>query len=136
MGSLVGLAFDGNWESIISDWDFLPQVTRSIHVDVRYILWVMDAVDGADAVYTDVWASMGQEQESQKRLQDFQGFRVTQEMMAVAKPEAVFMHCLPAHREEEISSEVLDGPQSLVLDQAENRLHLQKALLAKLLRRK
>jgi ornithine carbamoyltransferase len=93
----------------------------------------MAAVAGADVVYTDVWASMGQEQESQKRLQDFQGFRVTPEMMAVAKPEAVFMHCLPAHRGEEVDASVIDGPQSVVFDQTENRLHVQKAVLLTLM---
>ncbi len=93
----------------------------------------MAAVAGADVVYTDVWASMGQEQESQKRLQDFQGFRVTPQMMAVAKPEAVFMHCLPAHRGEEVDAAVIDGPQSVVFDEAENRLHVQKAILVTLM---
>ena len=93
----------------------------------------MAAVAGADLVYTDVWASMGQEQEAQKRQQDFQGFRVTQEMMSVARPEAVFMHCLPAHRGEEVDAAVIDGPQSVIFDQAENRLHVQKAILLTLL---
>ena len=93
----------------------------------------MAAVTGADVVYTDVWASMGQEQESQKRLQDFQGFQITPQMMAVAQPEAIFMHCLPAHRGEEVDAAVIDGPQSVVFDQAENRLHVQKAILLTLM---
>jgi ornithine carbamoyltransferase len=91
------------------------------------------AAAGADVVYTDVWASMGQEEERQKRLQAFQGFRVTPETMAAAKPEAVFMHCLPAHRGEEVDAEVIDGPQSVVFDEAENRLHVQKAILVTLM---
>ena len=89
----------------------------------------MAAVAHADVVYTDVWASMGQEAEQQKRAEAFQGFRVTTEMMAAAKPEAVFMHCLPAHRGEEVDADVIDGPQSVVFDEAENRLHVQKAVL-------
>jgi ornithine carbamoyltransferase len=93
----------------------------------------MAAVAGADVVYTDVWTSMGQEEESAARLTAFQGYEVTASMMSVAQPGAVFMHCLPAHRGEEVSAEVIDGPQSVVFDEAENRLHTQKALLALLL---
>jgi ornithine carbamoyltransferase len=89
----------------------------------------MAAVAGADVVYTDVWASMGQEAEQQKRAAAFSGFMVTPEVMAAAKPEAVFMHCLPAHRGEEVDAAVIDGPQSVVFDEAENRLHVQKAIL-------
>jgi ornithine carbamoyltransferase len=89
----------------------------------------MAAVEGADLVYTDVWTSMGQEAEAEARREAFQGYMVTPEMMAMASPEAVFMHCLPAHRGEEVAAEVIDGPQSVVFDQAENRLHVQKAVL-------
>jgi len=89
----------------------------------------MAAVEGADVVYTDVWTSMGQEEEEGARRQAFEGFMVTPEMMAAASPEAVFMHCLPAHRGEEVAPEVVDGPQSVVFDEAENRLHTQKAIL-------
>lgn len=88
------------------------------------------AVEGASAVYTDVWASMGQEAEAQERARAFEGFTVTPELMRRALPEAVFLHCLPAHRGEEVSQDVADGEQSRIFDQAENRLHLQKALLA------
>jgi ornithine carbamoyltransferase len=91
------------------------------------------AVAGADAIYTDVWTSMGREVESEKRAKDFAPFQVDAAMMALAADHAVFMHCLPAHRGEEVSGEVLDGPQSVVFDQAENRLHAQKALLLLLL---
>ncbi|HEV3457254.1 MAG TPA: ornithine carbamoyltransferase [Thermoanaerobaculia bacterium] len=88
-----------------------------------------EAVQGASCVYTDVWASMGQEAEAQQRLQAFRGFQVDARLMAAAKPEAVFLHCLPAHRGEEVAAEVADGPQSRIFDEAENRLHVQKAIL-------
>jgi ornithine carbamoyltransferase len=89
----------------------------------------MEAVKGADVVYTDVWTSMGQETEAEARVKAFAGYMVTEAMMAAAGPGAVFMHCLPAHRGEEVSAEVMDGPRSIVFDQAENRLHAQKAVL-------
>jgi ornithine carbamoyltransferase len=92
-----------------------------------------EAVRDAACVYTDVWASMGQEAEAQARLQAFRGFQVDAELMAAAKPEAVFLHCLPAHRGEEVAAEVADGPQSRIFDEAENRLHVQKAILLWLL---
>ncbi len=87
------------------------------------------AVKDADIVYTDVWASMGQEREHAKRIQAFRGFEVDAKLMKSASPNALVMHCLPAHRGEEIAAEVIDGPQSVVFDQAENRLHTQKAIL-------
>ena len=92
-----------------------------------------EALQGAHAVYTDVWASMGLEMEADQRRIDFQPFQVTPELLAEALPEAVFMHCLPAKRGEETVDEVLESPQSVVFDQAENRLHTQKALLLMLL---
>jgi ornithine carbamoyltransferase len=87
------------------------------------------AVAGASAVYTDVWASMGQEEEAAERLQVFAGFTVDAELMAAAEPDAVFLHCLPCHRGEEVSAEVADGSQSRIFDEAENRLHAQKAVM-------
>ncbi|GEN36042.1 MULTISPECIES: ornithine carbamoyltransferase [Aneurinibacillus] len=93
-----------------------------------------EAVAGADIVYTDVWASMGQEAEQQERLQKFAGFEVNEALMRKAKPDAIFMHCLPAHRGEEVSAEVIDGPRSVVFDQSENRLHAQKAILVALMK--
>jgi ornithine carbamoyltransferase len=93
----------------------------------------MEAAALADVVYTDVWASMGQEAEAEKRRRAFQGYRVTGAMMAATAPEAVFMHCLPAHRGEEVDAEVIDGPRSIVFDEAENRLHVQKAILVTLM---
>ena len=90
----------------------------------------VEAVDGADVVYTDTWTSMGQEVEAKQRLEAFTGYQVDARLVAQASRGASVMHCLPAHRGEEITDEVLDGPQSVVLDQAENRLHAQQALLA------
>ncbi|MZP30646.1 ornithine carbamoyltransferase [Heliobacterium undosum] len=84
----------------------------------------------ADVLYTDVWASMGQEGEAQKRAQAFQGFMIDGTIMKVAHPKAIVLHCLPAHRGEEITDEVIEGPQSAVFDEAENRLHAQKAIMA------
>ena len=92
-----------------------------------------EAVRGASCVYTDVWASMGQEEEAAERLQAFTGYQVSAELMAHALPEAVFLHCLPAHRGEEVAAEVADGPQSRILDEAENRLHVQKAIMVTLM---
>ena len=92
------------------------------------------AADGADAIYTDVWTSMGQEDEIEERNGIFAAYQVDEEMMARAKPGALFMHCLPAHRGKEVTQEVMDGPQSVVYDIAENRLHVQKAILALLIR--
>jgi ornithine carbamoyltransferase len=93
----------------------------------------VEAVRGADAVYTDVWASMGQEEEATQRRRAFEPYQVTAELFGHAAEGAVFLHCLPAHRGEEVTAEVMDGPASRVFDQAENRLHAQKALLARLL---
>jgi ornithine carbamoyltransferase len=92
-----------------------------------------EAVRGADVVVTDTWASMGQEDQKAKRERDFAGFLVDQDLMALARPAALFMHCLPAYRGYEVTTEVIDGPQSVVWDEAENRLHSQKALLELLL---
>lgn len=91
------------------------------------------AVEGADVVYTDVWASMGQEDEVESRKAVFEPYQVDAPLMALARPEAIFLHCLPARRGEEVTDEVLDGPSSLVVPQASNRLHFQKALLVWLL---
>ena len=94
-----------------------------------------EAVEGADVVNTDVWASMGQEEETAKRQQAFKGYCVGEDLMKLAKPGAIFLHCLPAHRGEEVTEGVIEGPQSRVFDEAENRLHAQKALMVQLMGR-
>jgi len=91
------------------------------------------AVKDADVIYADVWISMGREREQARRLKVLAPYQVNSRLVLKAKPDVIVMHCLPAHRGEEITAEVLDGPQSVVIDQAENRLHMQKAILAKLL---
>ncbi|MDM5334721.1 ornithine carbamoyltransferase [Ureibacillus composti] len=93
----------------------------------------IEAVKNADAVYADVWTSMGQEEETAKRLVDFKGYQINDELVRHAKPDYMFLHCLPAHREEEVASSVIDGPNSYIFEQAENRLHAQKAVLVSLL---
>ncbi len=92
-----------------------------------------EAVAGADAVYTDVWASMGQEEEAQERARTFQPYQVNEELIAQAKADVIAMHCLPAHRGQEITDGVCDGPHSVLWDQAENRMHAQKGILVKLM---
>jgi len=101
-------------------------------VNFTYTADPKEAVKDADAIYTDVWVSMGDEAKAAQRLQEMAPYQVNAELLALAKPSAYFMHCLPAHAGEEVSQEVLDSPQSIIFDEAENRLHAQKAIMAKL----
>jgi ornithine carbamoyltransferase len=110
-----------------------PEVIATAAGHVEIVRDPREAARGANLVTTDVWSSMGQETEAQTRRRDFQAYQVTKEVMALAAPDAIFMHCLPAHRGEEVAAEVIDGPQSVVWEEAENRLHTQKALLEFLL---
>ena len=89
-----------------------------------------EAVRGADILYTDVWASMGQEAEYEKRVRDFKGYQINAELVSMASPDCIVMHCLPAHRGDEITDDAADGRHSVLWDEAENRLHAQKAILA------
>jgi len=121
-----------NFQLVIASPQTYQPSVELINQAKEYATIVTDpvaAVTDADLVATDVWASMGQEEEQEKRRQVLQAYQVNQELMSLAKPDALFMHCLPAHRGEEVSAEVLDGAQSVVWEQAENRLHSQKALL-------
>jgi ornithine carbamoyltransferase len=103
------------------------------HAEITVTEVPEEAVEGAHVVNTDVWASMGQEGEAEARRNAFKGYTVDADLMKLAAPKAIFLHCLPAHRGEEVTGEVIDGPQSRVWDEAENRLHVQKALLATLM---
>jgi len=114
-------------------WKIAEEEAEKKNVTVEIVRSPEEAVRGVDVVYTDVWVSMGQESEAEKRIKDLTPFRVTGELMKLAKEDAIFMHCLPAKRGYEVTDEVMDGPHSVVWDQAENRLHTQKAILALLL---
>jgi len=109
------------------------KVASTTGASVQVLTDVEKAVDGVDAVYTDVWASMGQESEAGQRKQIFSGYQVNEKLFNSAAPHALFMHCLPAHRGEEVTEVVIDSARSVVFDQAENRLHVQKAILLMLL---
>lgn len=110
-----------------------PTILQTAGERAQIMIDPREAAKGADLVVTDVWTSMGQEKEKLRRLQDFADYQINSKLMALAQEDALFMHCLPAHRGEEVTAEVIDGPQSVVWDEAENRLHAQKALLEKLL---
>jgi ornithine carbamoyltransferase len=116
-----------------NDYQPLPQFIKQAGNRVTLFDNPLSAATNSDLIVTDVWASMGQEGEQQKRELAFHDFQVTQKIMQAAKSDALFMHCLPAHRGEEVATEVIDGPQSVVFAEAENRLHAQKALLEFLL---
>lgn len=115
--------YEPNSEILKKAWD---------SVDKRIVLThdPREAVDGADVVNTDVWVSMGQDKEREARVAAFEGFQVNRSLLSLAKPDAIVLHCLPAHRGEEISADILDDPETVIFDQAENKMHLHKALLA------
>ena len=113
-------------KDIVDDAKKTAETTKA---SINYHQSPEDAVKGAEVVYTDVWASMGKEDEHAKRMNDFKDYQVNEKLFAKAKKDAFFMHCLPVHRGEEVVNSVIDGPSSIVIDQAENRLHVQKALL-------
>ncbi|ANU20867.1 ornithine carbamoyltransferase [Planococcus plakortidis] len=115
----------------------MVELAQAIAKDTGSVVTVtndpVEAVKNSDAIYTDVWASMGQEAEALKRLNDFAGFQVNAELVQHAKTDYIFMHCLPAHREEEVTTAILEGPHSVIFQEAENRLHAQKAVLVTLM---
>ena len=111
--------------------DFLQEAQKEAEGRITVVRDPVEAAQGADVINTDVWASMGQESEQKQRLNVFQGFQVDAKLLSHAKRDCIVLHCLPAHRGEEISEEVLEGPQCVAFDQAENKLHIHKAILEK-----
>jgi len=109
------------------------EIARTSGATIVWTAEAAEAVAGADVVYTDTWASMGQESETELRRRVFSRYQVNRELFSLAKPDALFMHCLPAHRGEEVTDEVIDSPRSVVYTQAENRLHVQKAIMFELM---
>jgi len=132
LGITVHVASPSGYELPDSVVDEVGRIARD-GATVRLFSDPRRAVEGVNAVYTDVWASMGQEHEAARRRPAFQPYQVNTALMDLARPAALAMHCLPAHRGEEVTAEVIDGPNSVVFDQAENRLHVQKALILTLL---
>jgi len=135
---LIGMALAGMHVAIAGPSEYLPNaaiIARAQEIAAAQggsVLVTTDpaaAVASADAVATDTWISMGQEDEKEQRIKDFSGFTIDAALMALAKSDAIFLHCLPAYRGYEVSADVIDGPQSVIWDEAENRLHAQKALL-------
>jgi ornithine carbamoyltransferase len=116
--------------TVSSPQGYEPLLRDPNHPQIKFVRDPKEAVKGAHVVYTDVWISMGQEELTGRKLQEFLDYKITADLMNHAEKNAVFMHCLPAHRGFEVDAEVFEGPQSIVFDQAENRLHAQKALMA------
>jgi ornithine carbamoyltransferase len=133
VGAEMRIATPAGYEPDTSLVQEAQQVARKNHGSLKIFRSPQEAVAGVQAVYTDVWASMGQEEEAEARAKIFASYQVNDGLMAQAAPDAVFMHCLPAHRGGEVTDSVMDSPCSIVFDQAENRLHVQKAILLMLL---
>ncbi|MCX6575957.1 MAG: ornithine carbamoyltransferase [Candidatus Aminicenantes bacterium] len=135
-GLKMAVATPKGYEPSSAVMEWAREDGRETGFTLELVLDPKAAVKDADAVYTDTWASMGQEQEKEARARVFAPFQVNPALMAFAKLDAAFMHCLPAHREEEVTASVLESPQSVVFDQAENRLHIQKAIMLLLMGKK
>lgn len=135
-GAHVWVASPSNYEPKTERVELARQDARSAKLRSKIFVTndPFEAAHDADVIYTDVWASMGQETEAELRKKVFWSYQVNSELMAHAKPDAIFMHCLPAHRGEEVTDEVIDSPQSVVFDEAENRLHAQKAIMVMLMK--
>jgi len=133
LGASISVGTPAGYEPDVAITDVARHLGKISGASVRVTNDPVEAVAGADAVYTDVWASMGQEDEAADRSQIFAPFQVNQELFSYAAKHAVFMHCLPAHRGDEVTAAVIDSPRAVVFDQAENRLHIQKSILVLLL---
>jgi len=134
MGMHFTAATPPGYEPLSEVVDAAREAAKSGNSEIQIVNDPREALKGADVLYTDVWVSMGQENEKEKRMKAFDGFQVGMELMKLAKKSAIFMHCLPAHRGEEVSDEVIDSKQSVVWDESENRLHSQKAIIYTLLK--
>jgi len=130
MGMQVVIASPSGYQPVPEIMKIAEQNAAESGGSAKVVEDPLTAAQDADIIYTDVWASMGQEEESQIRKKAFAGYQINAEMLRVAHPEAIVMHCLPAHRGEEITDEVMEGPQSVVFEEAENRLHAHKAIMA------
>lgn len=133
LGCDVRIASPEGYEPNSKVVNYAMRLAGEMGTEITIIDDPRQAVEGVDCIYTDVWASMGREEETEERAEIFAEYRVTEELMGLANADAVFLHCLPAHRGMEVVTEVLDGPKSYVLENAENRLHVQKAVMALLM---
>ncbi len=134
MGIDIGMATPKGYEPDSGVIAEACSIAKSTGAEISLCHDPEEVARGADVLYTDTWISMGQDSQAEQRKRDFMGFCVDNSLVAVANPDVMVMHCLPAHRDEEISGETLDGPNSVVWDEAENRLHVQKAILLSLMR--
>jgi ornithine carbamoyltransferase len=134
VGMHIAIATPKGYAPDISVVAAAEEDARSAGTKLLVTTSIEEAVKDADVVETDVWASMGQEDEAEKRRRDFEGWMIDDRIMEMAKKEAIFMHCLPAHRGEEVSAGVIDSPRSVIYDEAENRLHVQKAIMVTLMK--
>ncbi|MDP3035403.1 MAG: ornithine carbamoyltransferase [Methanobacteriaceae archaeon] len=134
LGMNMTVACPEGYEPDAEIFEKAQELAKESEVQLEIISDIKKAVENADIIYTDVWVSMGDEAEQEKRMNDFMPFQVNEELMALANEGAIFMHCLPAIRGQETTSGVIDGPQSVVWDQAENRLHAQKAVMYSLMK--
>ena len=130
MGMQVAIASPKGYQPVPEIMDIALENARISGGSAEVVEDPIKAARNADVIYTDVWASMGQEEESEIRKKAFAGYQVNNELLRIAHPEAIVMHCLPAHRGEEITDEVMEDPQSVVFEEAENRLHAHKAIMA------
>ena len=133
LGSNFSIASPEGYEIKENVRENARKIAEKTGAKIEYLNEPEEAVKDADIIYTDVWVSMGEESEREERLKKFRKYQVNQELLSHAKKDVIVMHCLPAHRGEEITDDVLDGPHSVVLDEAENRLHIQKGILLKLM---
>ncbi|MFN3307273.1 MAG: ornithine carbamoyltransferase [Candidatus Kapaibacteriota bacterium] len=135
LGAYIVVATPKGFEPNLNAYRNAVEAAKDTGAKIEVLNDPVEAVRNADVVYTDVWASMGQEAEADKRKKIFQPYQVNSKLFSLAKPDAIFMHCLPAHRGEEVTDEVIDSPNSVVFQEAENRLHVQKAILYMLMKK-